>query len=372
LELFVTDFGHSEGLNRTKSLESQIARLEVLKASEDLECDDLMGNAKISDLSKKIDNYREYIAKTEDTLRMLKEKLSLPVIEVIRISDNLYKAKYALQQALSDYTVTLSKLKGVEIKPENMSPAYQDMDLGDLISRGERADLLTARQIAEKRIKVEKVRIGAERAGYLPKLYGAAVLENVNINGTPSKNTRAFLALEGRILNNKVGAAVKAAKAGLKEAEYEGRALQNAVADEIIKNYLLVLRFTNTLKRLNEIKELKSGLINDMLEDMRSKNTKYTNSDILPLVLQQLEVDREISNVEFSLAVVEYNLKRWTGIPLNETITVKDLPLFGSEEGLSDFKMMLKGKVAPYYDGMASVKQALSSVERKRAVRPGP
>ncbi len=367
LELFVTDFGHSEGLNRTKSLESQIARLEVLKASEDLECEDLKGNAKITDLRDKIDNYREYIAKTEDTLRMLREKLSLPVIEIIRMNDNLYKAKYALQQALSDYTVTLSNLNGIELKPENTSPAYQDMGLEDLISRGERADFLTARQIAEKRIKIEKVRIGAEKAGYLPKLYGAAVLENVNINGTPSKNTRAFLALEGRILDNKVGAAVKAARAGLKEAECGGRALQSVVADEVIRNYLLVLRFGNTLKKLDEIKRLKDDLISDMLEDMKGKNPKYTNSDILPLVLQRLEVDKEISNVEFSLAVAEYNLKKWTGIPLNETITVKELALFGSEEGLSDFKMMLKEKVAPYYDGMASVKQALNTVERKRA-----
>lgn len=367
VELYVTDFGYSSGLDDVSRIRAQVAKLEVMKAEEDLEYADLVTNGKLAELSGLIDNYREYIAKTEDTLRMFRERLSLPVIEIIRMSDNLYKARFGLQQALVDYAVMLSTLKGVELKPENTSPQFQDMSLEDLLARGERNDILTAKQIADKKIRMEKVRVRAMKAGYLPKITGAAVLENSNIDGTPSKSTRAYLALEARIFSGKTGQAVKAAQAGLREVGYQGAALQNVVADEIIRNYLYILRSKNTLKRLNEIKAIKDEVIRDMLRDMEGKNPKYSNSDVLPLVLQQMELDRVMSDVEFSLAVVEYNVKKWTGIPLNETISVRDLPMFGTDEGFSGFIALIKSRVAPYFDGKAPVKQALSIVEKNRA-----
>ncbi|MFA5316699.1 MAG: TolC family protein, partial [Dehalococcoidales bacterium] len=367
VELFISDFGYSSGLDDVSRIGSQIARLEVLKAEEDLEYADRITNGKLAELSDLIDNYREYISKTEDTLRMFKERLSLPVIEIIRMNDNLFKSRYALQQALVDYTVMLSSLNGVELKPENTSPQFQDMSLEDLLSRGERNDILTAKQVADNKIRMEKVRVRAMKAGYLPKVTGAALLENANIDGTPYRNTKAYLALETRFFSGKTGQAVRAAQASLKEVGYEGVALQNVVADEIIRNYLFVLRSRNALKRLNEIKEIKGEVIRDMLKDMEGKSPKYSNSDILPLVLQQMELDRTMSDVEFSLAFVEYNLKKWTGIPLNETISVKELPMFGTDEGLSGFMMLIKSRVAPYFDGRAPVKQALSAVEKNRA-----
>lgn len=367
VELFITDFGYTTGLNNAGKIGSQIARLELLKAEEDLEYADRITNDKLSELSALIDNYREYITKTEDTFRMFKERLSLPVIEIIRMNDNIYKARYALQQALVDYTVMLSDLNGVELKPEQSSPQYQDMSLEDLLARGERSDILTAKRVAENKLRMENVRVKAMKAGYMPKITGAAVLENANIDGTPYTNTRAYLALEARIFNGKTGQAVKAAKAGAEAVGYEGVVLQNYVADEIIRNYLAILRNKNTLKRLEEIKEIKAGIIRRMLEEAQGANPKYSNSDILPLVLQQMELDRVMADVEFSLAVVEYGLKRWTGIPLNENISVKELPGFGTDEGLSQFKALISSRVAPYFDGKASVKQALSAVEKDRA-----
>ncbi|MFA5164671.1 MAG: TolC family protein [Candidatus Omnitrophota bacterium] len=367
VELHITDFGYTGGLNDVSKINSQIARLEVLKAEEDLEYSDLIANGKLAELSGLIDNYREYITKTEDMLRMFRERLSLPVIEIIRMNDNLYKAKYAMQQALVDYTVMLSNLKGVELKPEQTSPQYQDMSLEDLLARGERSDILTVKQISEKKMRMENVRINATKAGYFPKITGAAILENANIDGVPSQATRAYVALEGQLFNFKNGQAIRAAKASMEEIRYEGAALQNVVADEIIKNYLFILRSKNTLKWLNEIKGIKDDIIRDMLENMEGKGPKYSNSDILPLVLQQMELDRMMADAEFSLAVVEYSLKKWTGIPLNETISVKELPAFGEDEGLSGFMALIRSKVAPYFDGKAPVKQALSAVEKNRA-----
>ncbi|MBP6943877.1 MAG: TolC family protein [Candidatus Omnitrophica bacterium] len=367
LELYITDFGCTGGFNDVSRIKAQIARLELLKAEEDLEYSDLIASGKLAELSGLIDNYKEYITKTEDTLRMFRERLSLPVIEIIRMNDNLNKARYALQQALVDYTVMISNLKGIELKPEQTSPQYQDMSLEYLLARGERNDILTVKQIAEKRMRMENVRINATKAGYFPKITGAAVLENANIDGLPSQATRAYLSLEGRLFNFKNGQAVRAAKAGMEEAKYEGAALQNVVADEIIKNYLFILRSKNTLKWLNRIKEIKDDIIRDMLDDMEGKDPKYSSSDILPLVLQQMELDRRMADVEFSLAVVEYNLKKWTGIPLNEMISVKELPMSGQDGGLSGFMKLVRSKVAPYFDGKAPVKQALSAVEKNRA-----
>lgn len=367
LELFITDFGYTAGLNNAGKIGSQIARLELLKAEEDLEYADRITSDKLSELGALIDNYRDYITKTEDTFRMFKERLSLPVIEIIRMNDNIYKARYALQQALVDYTVMLSKLNGVELKPEQASPQYQDMGLEDLLARGERSDILTAKRVAENKLRMENVRVKAMKAGYLPKITGAAVLENANIDGTPYKNTRAYLALEARLFSGKTGQAVKAAKASAEAAGYEGAALQNYVADEIIRNYLAILRNKNTLKRLEEIKEIKAGIVGRMIEEAQGVNPKYSNSDILPLVLQQMELDRVMADVEFSLAVTEYDLKRWTGIPLNENISVNELPGFGTDEGLSRFKALISSRVAPYFDGKAPVKQAFSAVEMNRA-----
>lgn len=366
VNLFLTDFGQTSGARKADRLKTNIAQLEVLKAEKDLEYSDFRYRSELAQLDKKIHSYREYIIKAEDALKVLKERVTFSFDTLLEISDQLLEARYALKQMLSNYLVTFSKMTGKELPAEKTSPEFQDMTLAKLLDHAAEGEKLTEQQILERTIELEKMRHCVAKLGYLPKLFAAARIENDNIAGIPQQITKSMLMLEGRFLDNKVKYFRKETEAALKIATWQLRVFENTRQDAILTNYVQALRLERTIAGLSEIKRIKDGVIEAMKADMASGRPRYAEAEILPLILQQMELDRTIADLEILLSLAHYALKKWVNIPLNEKITLKKINT-ADKTSDRDFLTVIIQRILSDYDPEAPVKAVMSGVEGAKA-----
>lgn len=366
INLFITDFGQTRGTRKADRFKTRVSELEILKAQKDLEYSDFLYRSELVQLEKKINSYREYIIRAEDTLKVLKERVTFSFDTLLEINDQLLEARYALKQMLANYLVTLSKLTGEAPAAEKISPEFQELTLEKLLSYAEKGGKLTDEQILEKTIELGRVRSRVAKLGYLPKFFAAARIENDNIGGVPQQNTKTMLMLEGRLFDNKVKYSKKEAEATLKVSMWQLKVFENARQDAILTNFLQALRLERTIGGLSEIKQIKDGMIQTMTEDMKSEHPRYTESEILPLILQQMELDRTIADLEILLSLAQYGLKKWANIPLNEKITLKKIDTL-SQDGDKDFLTVIIQRILPDYDAEALVKAVSSGVDSAKA-----
>jgi len=366
VNLFLTDFGQTHGTRKVDRLRTRISELEVLKAEKDLEYSNFLYRSELVQLEKKINSYRDYIVKAEDALKVLKERMTFSFDTLLEISDQLLEARYALKQMLANYLVTLSKMTGKEPEAEKVSPEFQEMTLEGVLSYAEKGEKLTDAQILERTVDLERMRNRVAKLGYLPKLFAAARIENDNIGGIPQQNTKTMLMLEGRLFDNKVKYFKKETEAALKIAMWQLKIFENTRQDAILTNYLQALRLERTIAGLTEIKRVKDGMIQAMKEDMKSAHPRYAESEILPLILQQMELDRTIADLEILLGLAKYGLKKWANIPLNEKITLKKIDS-SVEDGDKDFMTVIIKRILPDYDAEAPMKAVSSGVESAQA-----
>lgn len=365
--LFITDFGQTSGTKKADRLRAEIARLEVLKTERDLTYLDLVRKASIVELNKKIENSRDYIKKTEEVLDVLGERITLPVDTLLKINDQLLEARYGLKQMLANYLITLSRMTGQELKTEAINPVYQNLTLDDLFSRAEKGDNLIESEIAKDDIKIGEAMLRVAKAGYMPKLTAAIRIEEDNIDGFPQKTTKANVSLEGKFFDRRVKYAIEEAKAQLVKSKMQFQVLENERHNVLISSYLSALRIKRTISGLLEIKSIKNDIINEITEGMKEEVRKHVEAEVLPLILQQMELERTVAGLEFSLALAEYNIKKLSNIPLNEVISLKQPGSMEAEEGLKNFMDMIRTKIVPRYDPEASLKAVKSSIDRTKA-----
>lgn len=365
--LFITDFGQTSGTKKADRLRTEIARLEVLKTERDLTYLDLVRKASIVELNKKIENSRDYIKKTEEVLDVLGERITLPVDTLLKINDQLLEARYGLKQMLANYLITLSRMTGQELKTETINPVYQNLTLDDLFSRAEKGDNLVESEIAKDDIKIGEAMLRVAKAGYMPKLTAAIRIEEDNIDGFPQKTTKANVSLEGKFFDRRVKYAIEEAKAQLVKSKMQFQVFENERHNVLISSYLRALRIKRTISGLLEIKSIKNDIINEITEGMKEEVRKHVEAEVLPLILQQMELERTVAGLEFSLALAEYNIKKLSSIPINEVISLKQPGSMGAEEGLKDFMDMIRTKIVPRYDPEASLKAVKSSIDRTKA-----
>ena len=298
---------------------------------------------------------------------MLFRSITLPVDTLLKINDQLLESKYALKQMLANYLVALSKMTGKEMKTEAVNPEYQDLTLDVLFARAEKGDNLVESEIAKDNARMAEVLLRVAKAGNMPKLTAMARIEEDNIDGIPQKTTKTNISLEGRFFDQRVKYAIDEAKAQLAKGKMQFQVFENERQNVLLSSYLRAMRIKRTIAGLLEIKNIKNDIINEIMESVKGNDKKHVEVEAMPLILQQMELERTVAGLEFSLALAEYNIKKLSNIPLNNAISLKQADPADATEGLKDFTDVIKAKIMPKYDPEASLKSVKSDVDRAKA-----
>jgi len=366
-DVFINDFGLSSNLKEEKHIAKQISLLELLKEEKDLKNLDIKRNFKLINLKKKTQVIRDYIAEINKTLNLLRERVELPINILLKRNDQLIETRHLLKETLRDYTFTLSKMSDRKVSLERTLPDYQGLTFEDILTLAEKNQTIEER-IAKKRIELKENSLRAAKMSNNPALCGSLSIENASYtDGASVDTTKANISLNGRFFNKKLKYTIDAARASLKYATNQAKVLNNEKYLGLITNYLKAIQMKRRITILKQIVNLRNQTIEEMLKNMEGEFPKYTKTEVQLLILEQLKLNLALTECEFELFTAKLNIKKWTGIPLTENISLKKTTLFDTEEGIKDFLDIIRRRILPFYDAEASVKSALNIVDEYKA-----
>ena len=367
VDILISDFGFSASVKKAKSISSQISQLELLKEEEDLDNSEMKRNYELKDLGKRLRIIRDYISQLEEGISFLKERVELPISVLLKRNDQLVEAKCVLKEMLRDYAFTFSLMNGKDIKPLVSSDKYQELSLEDILALAEK-NKVVQEEIAEKQIDLGKIGLITAEKSNSPKLYGGLSVESeYPTDGETTNSSKLYLSLEGRIFNKRLKHIKEAARARMGNINSQAKQLSNEKYINIVKNYLKAVQVKRRINILEEIVSLKNEIIDEMLEGMKKEFPRYTQVNVRPLLLEQLEANLALTRWELELAMAKFNIRKWAGIPINEDISLKDTDFFDVEDGREEFLEIIKTRILPVYHAGAAVESAASIIDEFEA-----
>lgn len=367
VDILINDFGFSSSLKEEKRIVRQISLLELLKEEEDLENSDIKRNSELINLDKRTQMIRDYMIEMDKTLNFLRERVGLPISVLLKRNDQFIEARYLLRETLRDYIFTMSKMSDRKISPEKTLPEYQGLTLEVLLTLVEKNKIIEE-YIAEKRVELEENCLRTAKMSNNPILRGGLSIENESCTDGASENTtKVYMSLDGRLNNKRLKYAIDAARISLEHASNQAKLLNNEKYIILISNYLRAVQIKRRITILKQIVDLKNQTIEEMLEGIKGEFSKYTETDVRPLILEQLESNLALTKWEIELFIAKFNIKKWTGMPLTENISLEETIFFDTEEGIKDFLDIIRARILPFYDAEALVKSALNVVDEYKA-----
>lgn len=367
LNIFVTDFGYSDSCKKFSRVNADIAELNVQAENDIIERDNIERNSKITEFSAAFEAITDFIAGTEETIALMKERVELPIEELLKKNEQLLTARLLLRQLMRDYTYNYMMISREQPEETVSSPEFQDLtfeNILDLAETNKTAEELTI----EKNVELQKLNLKMARCFNNPILKGGVVVENESYTtGDNTNTTKAFISVESKFFDISQQYMIEEAKARLEAAKDQLRAYRNRKYIDLINNFVKVIQYKRQIEFIHNIMDLKEAIIDDMREDKSGQYPKYEEINIKPLVLEQLEANVNLAGAECNLFICEYNLKKLTGIPLDEKISLDDESLFDCENGTERFLDTIRKNILPFYDPEADVSAALNTASAFKA-----
>ncbi|MCK9555249.1 hypothetical protein M0R36_05480 [bacterium] len=367
LNLFVTDFGYSDSCKKFSRVNADIAEANVRVENDAIERDNFERNSKIREFSTAFEAITEFIAGTEEIVALMKERIELPIEELLKKNEQLLTARLLLRQLLRDYTYNYMMISRENPEETLSSPPFQNMTFEDILDLAESNK--TPEELAmEKNVELQMINLKMARCFNNPVLKGGVAVENESYaTGEKTNTTKAFISVEGKFFDIGQQYMIEEAKANLEAAKDRLQIYRNRKYIELINNFVKIIQYKRQTEFIQKIMGLKESVIDDMSEDKSGEYPKYEAINIKPLVLEQLEANINLAGAECNLFICEYNLKKLAGIPLSEKISLQEELLFDGESGTEKFLDTIRKKILPFYDSGAGISAALNTVNAFKA-----
>ncbi len=367
LNLFVTDFGYSDSFKKFGRVNADIAGLDVHVENDAIERDNIERNGKTREFSTAFEIITEFIAGIEDTVALMKERVELPIEELLKKNEQLLTARLLLRQLMRDYTYNYMMISRENPEETLSSPSFQNLTFENILDLGESNK--TAEELAmEKNVELQMLNLKMARCFNNPILKGGVAVENESYaTGDKTNTTKAFISVESKFFDIGQQYMIEEAKAKLEAAKDKLQVYRNRKYIELINNFVKVVQYKRQMGFIRKIMDLKESVIDDMREGKSGQYPKYEEINIKPLVLEQLEANIDLAGTECNLFICEYILKKLTGIPLNDKISLEGELMFDGEKGTERFLDTIRKNILPFYDSEAGVSAALNTVNAFKA-----
>ena len=349
----LTDFGYSSLSNRAGEIEAEIAAGELAQGSYEQKNSDAYEEASLEKLEANIQNYKDYLDRAESVLRLLRERVSLPVDYLLRILDRYYEAKYLLRDNLAQYFLALSKVSDKKGNAPVDSLEYAKLSLGDILKlAAQSAD--TDERIAEKKEELAATEFKAQKAEVRPALSSTFIIEYQDVSGPLTKSTRATLALDGSVFSGKHEQMTKSAAAALEAARWQNRAVRNKKYGLLLKEYFKMVYYTRALATLGEMQNLKQSILRDTARQA-GRNPQSIDMDTNLVYLQNMELNRLKTDVQSFMDTSRAKIRAWIHIPADMQLGVALPPCLETDRCPEDFANEAREEILPNYDPRAAV-----------------
>ncbi|MDD5645263.1 MAG: hypothetical protein PHO00_07465, partial [bacterium] len=274
LNVFVTDFGYSESSRKFRKAAADMAGLDIKVENDAIESDNVERNCRVREFSAAVEAITEFISKAEETIALMKERVDLPVEELLKKTEQLLSAKLLLRQLLADYTYEYLRISRDELDKTDSGAEFLNMTFEKVLELAEKNKV--AEELAlEKGVELQEFKLKMARCYNNPVLKGGMAVENESYTtGDKTNTTKAFMIIESKFFDISQQYMIEEAKVALEAAKNRLQVYRNRKYLELIDNFVKVLQYERQIEFIGKIMELKESIIEDMRENRTGEYPK--------------------------------------------------------------------------------------------------